>query len=291
VLHPRVSVIVIFFNEERFLKEAVESVFRQTCQDWELLLVDDGSSDRSADVARSCAAGHGDRVIYLTHDGGGNRGKSAARNLGLRHARGEFVGFLDADDIWMPIKLEEQIRILEREKAAAMVYGRTLIWFDPNEEWRRECQDFYYDLGLEADCLHSPPGPFLVLVANKSQTPTTCNALLRRSVIEALGGFEDEFREMFEDQVFFAKIMLENPVYVSSRTWAKYRQHPFSTSTLADRASVHRARVAFLRWLASYMKGRGFSEAVCRRAVARETWKEFRQIVQMTIRSIVRVPK
>jgi hypothetical protein len=103
-----------------------------------------------------------------------------------------------------------------------------------------------------------------------------------------LGGFENEFREMFEDQVFFAKIMLENPVYVSSRTWAKYRQHPFSTSALADPQAVHRARAAFLKWLASYIKARRISDAICRRAVARERWKELRQIVKMRIRGVTR---
>ena len=94
----RVSAIVIFLNEERFLAEAIASVRAQTFRDWELILVDDGSSDGSAGIARA-AAEEDPRIRVLAHPGGANRGMSASRNLGLSDARGEFVAFLDGDDL------------------------------------------------------------------------------------------------------------------------------------------------------------------------------------------------
>ncbi|HEX8089705.1 MAG TPA: glycosyltransferase family 2 protein, partial [Blastocatellia bacterium] len=95
-----VSVIIIFLNAEEFIAEAIESVFDQTYSDWELLLVDDGSTDASAEIALRYAAGYRGRVRYLEHEGHQNRGMSASRNLGIASARGEFVAFLDADDVW-----------------------------------------------------------------------------------------------------------------------------------------------------------------------------------------------
>ena len=94
-----VSTIIIFLNAERFLAEAIESVLAQTYPTWELWLVDDGSTDRSSQLARDYAARHAARIHYLEHPGHENRGKSASRNLGLRHARGEYVALLDADDV------------------------------------------------------------------------------------------------------------------------------------------------------------------------------------------------
>src|SRR6188768_2785618 len=125
---PRVSAIIIFLNEECFLEEAIDSVMAQTFNDWELLLVDDGSIDASPDIARMFVRRNPRQVQYLTHPGRANRGMSASRNLGLGVASGEFIGFLDADDVWLPDKLEEQVAIMEHETTAAMVYGRTLIW-------------------------------------------------------------------------------------------------------------------------------------------------------------------
>ena len=108
-----VSCIVIFLNEERFLAEAIDSVLAQTHESWELLLVDDGSTDGSAAIAREFAERHPDRVRYLRHPGRANLGMSAARNLGLAHARGRYVGFLDADDAWLPGQAAEQVEILD----------------------------------------------------------------------------------------------------------------------------------------------------------------------------------
>src|ERR1019366_1027700 len=86
-----VSTIIIFLDAERFLAEAVESVLAQTYPTWELWLVDDGSTDRSSQLAHDFAAKYPDRIQYLEHPGHENRGKSASRNLGLRPAPGEYV--------------------------------------------------------------------------------------------------------------------------------------------------------------------------------------------------------
>src|SRR4051812_22103421 len=106
---PAVSAIIIFLNAERFLSEAVESVIAQTHKDWELLLVDDGSADGSTTLAQGFAARHPDRVRYLEHPAHQNRGMSASRNLGLANSTGDHVAFLDADDVWLPHKLAEQL--------------------------------------------------------------------------------------------------------------------------------------------------------------------------------------
>src|SRR5262245_58400693 len=106
---PLVSAIIIFLDEERFLAEAIETSIGQDYPDWELWLVDDGSTDRSTAIAREFAARMPDRIRYCEHEGHANRGMSAGRNLGLDHARGGYIGFLDADDVWEPEKLREQV--------------------------------------------------------------------------------------------------------------------------------------------------------------------------------------
>lgn len=243
--------IIIVYNGESYLDEAIASVRRQSFEEWELIVVDDGSSDASRDIARQHAAA--DHRIRLTqHADGKNHGMSATRNLGLSESRGQFVGFLDADDVWEPAKIEEQLDVLNDHPTAAMLYGRTLIW----HSWKAGSgvDDYYYDLGVPANRLYTPPVLFRNLLRNRSQTPTTCNALLRRSAIDQVGGFEDSFPAMFEDQVFFAKVLLRFPVFVSDRSWARYRQHAGSTSAAAAAQRAEWAEhIRFLRWLLRYV--------------------------------------
>ena len=118
---PLVSVVVIFLNAERFLRDAVASVFAQTYDRWELLLVDDGSTDAGGKIAERFALEHPDQVRYLDHPGHENRGMSASRNLGIRAARGDFIAFLDADDVWLPGKLTEQLALAAVYPDAGMI--------------------------------------------------------------------------------------------------------------------------------------------------------------------------
>ena len=268
---PAVSCIVIFLNEERFLAEAIDSVLAQDHESWELLLVDDGSTDGSAEIARAFVQRYPDRVRYLQHTDGATHGMSAARNLGLAHARGRYVGFLDADDVWLPGKLTEQVEILDGRPDVGMVYGRTLLWHSWQSGGARRSLDHFCDLGVTPDTVVEPPRLLVQLIENRFQTPTTCNALIRRSVIAAVGGFEPEFRGMFEDQVFFMKVCLEQRVYVASRCWAKYRQRDDSRSAHADAAGqVAEARARLLAWLVAYLERHDVGAAPVWQAVKRE---------------------
>jgi glycosyltransferase involved in cell wall biosynthesis len=266
-----VSVVTIFLNGEKFLDEAIGSVLAQTNENWEYLLVDDGSTDGSTAIAQDWAQRHPEKIRYLEHPNHENRGMSASRNRGLGNARGEFVAFLDADDVWLPRKLEEQLEILEAQPRAAMVYGRTEIW----NSWTgaEQGRDHILDLGVPDDTLVESPELLLLLLENRVQTPTTCSAMFRRKVFADLGGFEDSFRGMFEDQAFFAKVCLEFPVFVSGRCWARYRQHPDSCCAVAAAAgSLSETRLLLLQWIEGYLARRHLSDPRVRKTLRREFW-------------------
>ena len=125
---PRVSVITIFFNGETYLAEAIESVISQTFEDWEFLLVDDGSSDASTEIAKQYVSRYPGRSDYLEHPQHANRGMSATRNLGISHARGEYIAFIDSDDVWMTSKLAEQVAILDEHPDVGLVCGTAVYW-------------------------------------------------------------------------------------------------------------------------------------------------------------------
>lgn len=264
---PLVSSIIIFLNGEQFMEEAIASIFAQTYDHWELLLVDDGSTDKSTAIAQEYAQKYPQKVRYLEHENHQNRGMSASRNLGIKHAKGNYIGFLDADDIWLPQKLEQQVAILNSHPEAAMVYGRTQIWYSWTGNNKDSQLDHFYDLGVEPNTLVQPPNLLLQLLENKFQTPTTCNALVRQEVFKDIGQFEEAFRTMYEDQAFFSKVLLKAPVYVANECWAKYRQHPESCSSQSETEQYYATRRPFLNWLGNYLLEQNVQD--------RQVWKAF----------------
>lgn len=100
---PKVSVVIPTYNRSRLLVRAVDSVLQQTYQDFEILIVDDHSTDDTKERVAELSDG---RIIYVHHDG--PRGGSAARNTGIKNASGEYIAFLDSDDEWYPVKMEKQ---------------------------------------------------------------------------------------------------------------------------------------------------------------------------------------
>lgn len=268
-----VSAIIIFLNGEQFMEEAIASIFAQTYDNWELLLVDDGSTDKSTAIAQEYAQKYPEKVRYLEHENHQNRGMSASRNLGIKHAKGNYIGFLDADDIWLPQKLEQQVAILNSYPEAAMVYGRTQIWYSWTGNAKDSQLDHFYDLGVEPNTLVQPPNLLLQLLENKCQTPTTCNALVRREVFKDIGQFEEAFRTMYEDQAFFFKVLLKAPVFVANECWAKYRQHPESCSSKSETQQYYAARRPFLNWLGNYLSEQNVQERQVWQAFQWEKWQ------------------
>jgi glycosyltransferase involved in cell wall biosynthesis len=116
---PGVSVVIPAYNYARYLPRALDSVLRQTFQDIEILIIDDGSTDNTPDVVRDFLADP--RVRYHRIR---NNGPSRARNVGIGLARAELVAFLDADDAWMPTKLEKQLALFRRRPSPGVVYTR-----------------------------------------------------------------------------------------------------------------------------------------------------------------------
>jgi glycosyltransferase involved in cell wall biosynthesis len=249
---PAVSVIVCFLDEERFLGEAVASVVAQRLADWELLLVDDGSSDGSTALARQFAANEPGSVFYVEHDGHRNLGLSASRNAGIARARGRLVAFLDADDVWHPNKLEEQVALMAQHPRAALLIGASQYW----RSWSPAASgaDIVVPIGAAADCLHEPPSLMTTLYPlGTGAAPPPSNLLLRRDVVLAVGGFEASFRGalmLYEDQAFLSKIYRSHPVYVASACWDRYRQRPDSIVARHTAAGRYwQVRLHFLAWL------------------------------------------
>lgn len=268
-MNPRVSIITPFLNAEGDLAEAIASVRAQICTDWELLLVDDGSNDGSAAIAAH-AAQEDPRIRLLHRAPDKPGGAAAARNLGLKAARGDFIAFLDADDVYMADKLASQLALMERYPAAMMVYGPTRWWY-PEDERR----DWTERMRSTAGRLH--PAPRLlnrILLMQRGPVPCTCAVLIRRGVFDLVDGFEERFR-LYEDQTLWVKIMLRFPVHVSNHVTALYRQHSGSVSAGSerdgeyDRLRPHPARHAFLDWIEEYVPASGIDDISVKRALRR----------------------
>lgn len=277
VSNPLVSVIIIFLNAADFLEEAVESVFAQKYEDWELFLVDDGSTDKSSKIARQYSLKYPEKIIYLEHPDHQNKGKGASRNLGIKQAQGEFIAFLDADDVWLPNKLEEQVEIISSYPEAGMLYGNTLYWFSWTGNPEDVSKDFIPRLGVDIATPIKPPSLIPLYLRGKAAVPCTCSIIVRRKIAEEVNGFDETCQgisNFYEDQAFYAKICLVSPTVVVDACWDKYRQRSSSGSEGVERIIDNEfvARESFLNWLDNYITQLGKDEKEIRLAIRKELW-------------------
>lgn len=186
---PLVSVVLPTFNRRALLARAVDSVLRQRFDDFELLVVDDASTDGTAEFVTGLSD---PRVRYLQQPA--NRGQAAARNAGIRAARADWVAFQDSDDEWLEDKLTGQMRVMRSSATAAMVYGDLL---------RIPAQG-------EAYVLHAPVLQRGRLFDDRPSCYATYglgaqSCVIRRDVLLRLGGFEERIRSL-EDMELFLRI-------------------------------------------------------------------------------------
>ena len=273
---PLVSVITIFLNEERFLSEAVESVIAQTYDNWELLLADDGSTDGSTEIARRFVERFPDRIRYLEHEGHENRGMSASRNLAFRHARGDYITIIDGDDSWLPHKLERQLEIMESHPDVGLLFGASEYWAGWTGRPEDQQRDRVQQIGVPPNQVFEPPSLVTACYPlGPASAPCPSDLMLRRNVVEHVGGFEDSFRGFYEDQAFLVKVYLEARVFVSNECLDRYRLHEDSCCAVVERAGEYDVwRHRFLRWFQGYLDRRGVTSSEVRGAL-REALRQY----------------
>jgi glycosyltransferase involved in cell wall biosynthesis/peptidoglycan/xylan/chitin deacetylase (PgdA/CDA1 family) len=258
---PLVSVVTCFLDAEHFFEAAIESVFAQSHPAWELILVDDGSRDRSAAIARRYERRHPDRVRVVAHAGGRNLGKSASRNAGIAAAKGELFLFLDADDVLLPRTLEKLAGAISRSPEAAVAYGRARMWFSwpGNPDGRDAAWDFDTELPAPEGSVLQPGRLLPALVRDDDDLPSVCSAIVRRAALERVGGWEDAFVDQYDDFVLWSKLFSRYPVRILDETLSLYRKHEDSSCAVATRegewsaVDLSASRYRYLAWMERYL--------------------------------------
>jgi glycosyltransferase involved in cell wall biosynthesis len=207
---PTVSVVLPTYNSAHFLGTAIESVLAQTLQDWELIVVDDGSTDDTRDVV----AAFGPRVRYVYRENGG---AAAALNAGIRLARGTYVAFLGADDRWAPEKLALQVAQLDSLPSTVGVVYSDLLLVNLEDETV---------LGRFLGGREPPRGRVLSqLVRTEGSFLHPCASLVRREVFDNVGVF-DESLKTHEDWDLWIRVAGVYEVEALDIPLATYGRHP-----------------------------------------------------------------
>ncbi len=252
---PLVSIIIPFYNREDFLSDAIDSVLSQTYENWELMLIDDGSKDKSFEIAKNYSEKHPRKIKVLTHENGQNRGASASRNLGIKNSKGGFITFLDSDDIYFPDTIEKEVTAFAENPDAEAVCGTLECWYSWSEEADEREKDFEIDLVLQLERIYEPPELLIHNLSAKGRKPGINCVMLKRGFIERIGSvFEDDCQYVWEDQIFWAKVSLNAKIFVMGDCLSKYRQHPTSSSTveMQDGQDIPSMQI-FLDWLEEYL--------------------------------------
>ena len=209
---PRVSVIIPTYNSEAYIRETLASVFSQSYQDFELIVVDDGSSDQTAAVVKS----YGDRLTFVAQ---ANQGPAAARNHGIRTAKGELISFLDSDDLWQPDKLEKQVRFMTEHPEYGLI-STDMSTFDERG---------VIESNVKAKIYKIKNGMVMrnLLFGNWIQTS---GVMVRKECFETVGTFTVERGLWGEDWILWMQIAARYPIYFMAEPLAKIRlaSHSFS---------------------------------------------------------------
>jgi len=262
--NPLVSIITIFHNEESFLAESVESVINQEYSNWELLLVDDGSDDKSTFIAKEYSNRLPNRIKYIEHENHQNRGRSISRNIGITSSKGDSIAFLDADDIWYPNKIVDQVSLLNSNAESSLIVGNYEFWYSWSENENDGDNDYVFGLsdliGIN-NSLVNPPCLLIALLENYDAMPLLSSFLIKKDAVVKLGGFQDSFKHLCDDRVFYTKICLNEKVYVSDSCWVKYRQHDQSCGNLATEKELqYYYQKNFLLWLEIYLSSINYKD-------------------------------
>ncbi len=233
-----VSIIVPCYLQSDFLPETLDSVLSQTYTNWECIIVNDGSTDATEQVAKTyCKRDPRFKYIYQR-----NRGLSSARNTGLINARGKFIQFLDSDDLISPDKLFHQVDTLIKNEEVDIVYGETL-YFDSNEK-DRTSRSIDFKNKRWMPCI-SGKGRLIIEHLLRRNIMVVSSPLIKRSVIDEVGYFNEDLRAL-EDWFYWLKCALKDKFFLytdSAKAITHIRVHSLSMSKDKDRMLIANTKI------------------------------------------------
>ncbi len=247
---PLVSVIIPFYNAGAWLDDAIKSVLHQTYTNWEIILIDDGSMKEDTSIAKSYASKFPEQIFYTEHDGHLNKGVTTSRNVGIQHTQGDMIAFLDADDFWLPEKLQHQLDIFFRFPSVTMICEASLFWYS----WKdADVKNVLVEIGTPGGIYQPIELMKLLYPLGTGQPPCPTGIIIRKEALERSGGFEERFSgkyQLYEDQAFLSKVYSKEIIYISAFANNLYRKRPDSLTSAADDA-VHykQVRLFYLEFL------------------------------------------
>jgi SAM-dependent methyltransferase len=242
---PAVSVLMAMFNAARYVAEAIESVRAQTLDGWELIIVDDGSTDDSYAIARRYGEREPSWIRVFQHPDGANHGLSRTANRALAEASGNYIAFLDADDTWMPERLAHDVAVLDANPTIAAVISNSLYWW-MDEDWPASVDRFNAPL----NCVWPPRSFFKsVWLRHESSVPCPAAFTVRTALLRELGGFDESYAVAM-DMKLIAEVAFRYPVFVADACNAEYRRTRESlwSRSISDGRDAE-CRRRFLKWM------------------------------------------
>ncbi len=222
-----ISVVIPCYGQAQYLAEAVQSALAQQVPALEVLVVNDGSPDETGAVARS----FGGRIRYIEQE---NRGLAAARNTGIRAARGDYIALLDSDDVCLPGRLATQAACMDARPAVGLVASDALLY------------DGGRLLGLKSEQSGAPRNAADFRYETVSYCPTPSTMLLRRAAVLAPGGFDERLRRAGEDWLLAVQMARHWSLAYLPLPTVLYRVHPASASSDTELLHAENRRAAAL---------------------------------------------
>jgi len=255
------SIVMVCYNQGRYLREAIGSVLAQSYRSWELIIVDDGSGDDSVSIAGSYVSAYPDKIKLLRHAAGENRGISASYLLGLEHARGDFVGFLEGDDLWHPDNAEIKVGVL-RENKAGLVYSAV----EPMDDGISFDKRRLY-LGRTVKLPRLVPFSAAMRMLFYNFIPSFSSVFVRRDLLRDIRGINDRISEVWLDWFFWVQISMRTKFIFIPKELVRWRWyiHSYSDKFIRNRCIAGkilfelRFRLMILReiFINAEIRGRG----------------------------------
>lgn len=238
---PRVSVVVPVRNCREFIREALDSICSQDFGNLEVIVIDDGSTDDDYSRLQRLDP----RISVFRLEG---CGVSIARNEGMRRARGEFIAFLDADDVWFPGKVAAQVRYFDRHPSVGCVFGGFVRWLPNHDGSFPDARLLMQDCGAIERCEQARSGWIYTRLLTGLLVGMN-TAVIRKEVFDRLGGFDESMR-IGEDYLFWLKVSRHYEMHALDGAVALYRIHPSSAMNQVSTEN-HQAtllKIATGRW-------------------------------------------